>query len=84
MSHAPICKTFYVLRNIMLYFIIKFVINDHTSGKWEISDQKNDQNIHINDHFWFGNRWWLIYGLLLRDQNWSFFILVIYNLLVGH
>ena len=27
-SHAPICKTFYVLRNIMLYFILKFVIND--------------------------------------------------------
>ena len=48
-----------------------------TSGKWEISDQKNDQNLHINDHFWFGNRWWLIYSLLLRDQKlvilfWSF------------
>ena len=43
-----------------------------TSRKWEISDQKNDQNPHINDHFWFGDRWWLIYGLLLRDQNWSF------------
>ena len=43
-----------------------------TSGKWEISDQKNDQNLHINDHFWFGDRRWLIYGLLLHDQNWSF------------
>ena len=43
-----------------------------TSEKWEISDQKNDQNPHINDHFWFGDRWWLIYGLLLRNQNWSF------------
>ena len=43
-----------------------------TSGKCEISDQKNDQNPHINDHFWFGDHWWLIYGLLLRSQNWSF------------
>ena len=45
---------------------------DYTSGKWEISDQINDQNPHINNHFWFDNRWWVIYGLLLRDQNWSF------------
>ena len=43
-----------------------------TSEKWDISDQINDQNPHINDHFWFGDRWWLIYGLLLHDQNWSF------------
>ena len=44
----------------------------NTSGKWEISDKKNDQNPHINDYFWFGDRWWLICGLLLHDQNWPF------------
>ena len=33
LSHAPICKTFYVLRNIMLYFIIKFVINDQVGSR---------------------------------------------------
>ena len=43
-----------------------------TSGKREISDQKIDQNPHINDHFWFDDLWWLIYGLLLHEQNWSF------------
>jgi len=49
------------------------VLQPHTSGKWEITDQKNDQNPHINDHFWFGDRWWLIYGLLLHDQIGHFY-----------
>ena len=46
-----------------------------TSEKWQISDQ----NLHINDHFWFGDHWQLIYGLLLHDQIWSYS-----SLLCGH
>ena len=33
MSHAPICKTFYVLRNIMLYLMLKFVIKDQVGSR---------------------------------------------------
>ena len=40
-------------RGQLIFFNCSYPI---TSGKWEISDQKNDQNPHINDHFWFGDR----------------------------
>ena len=54
-----------------------------TSGKWEISDQKNDQNPHINDHFWFGDRWCNLRSFITRPKL-VIFILVIYSLSVGH
>ena len=57
-----------------------------TSGKLESNDQKNDQDMNINDHFWFCDRWWIMYGLLLHDQNWSFIshCLVMYLSFFGH
>ena len=33
LSDAPICKTFYALRNIMLHFMLKFVINDQVGSR---------------------------------------------------
>ena len=74
---GPVFLPYIKLGSLVLFFKFTLVGLDGmrgpiTSGKWEISDQKNDQNPHINDHFWFGDRWWLICGLLLRDQNWSF------------
>ena len=61
-----------VLGQNIKWLKLKVINNEHNSGKRDISDQKNDQIPHINDHFWFGDRWWLIYCLLLGNQNWSF------------
>ena len=67
------CSLYIVRGNDHTWHLYIMPIHGHcTSGKWEITDQKNDQRPHINDHFWFGNHCWLIYSLLLRDQNWSF------------
>jgi len=67
-----------------MYYADVYLMGSNTSTKWETSDQ----NLHINDHFWFGDRWWLIFGPLLRDQKWSHliwlfiaYLLVIYSVI---